>query len=161
MSIISFSDWLYETPVSTALRDTSWAIPTVQSVHLLAIGVVVGSAIVSDLRLAGMIATDETPRTVVRRYLPWMWWALVVLLATGLMLVVAEPGRTLNNTIFWLKMALVLFAFVLTLTFRKPLLDPGFDHDRANWQALVKPAAWISLMVWIVVIFCGRWIAYS
>jgi hypothetical protein len=161
MSIISFSDWLYTTPVSTAFRDTSWAIPTVQSIHLLAIGVIVGSAIVSDLRLAGVIATDESPRTVVRRYLPWMWSALAVLLATGLMLVVAEPGRTLGNTIFWLKMGLVLFAFLLTLTFRKPLLDPAFDDERAHWQAVVKPAAWLSLLVWILVIFLGRWIAYS
>ncbi|BAV63339.1 DUF6644 family protein [Sphingobium cloacae] len=161
MSITSFSDWLYATPVATSIRDTTWVIPTVQSIHILAIGVIVGSAIVSDLRLAGVIATDESPRAVARRYLPWMWTALVVLLTTGLILVVAEPGRTLGNTIFWLKMALVLFAFVLTLMFRKPLLDPAFEHDRAHWQAIAKPAAWISLVVWIVVIFCGRWIAYT
>jgi len=173
MSMISFSDWLYATPAATALRDTAWVIPTVQSIHILAIGVIVGSAIVSDLRLAGVIATDEPPRTIVRRYLPWMWWALAVLLATGLVLVIAEPGRTLNNTIFWLKMGLVLFAFLLTLAFRKPLLDPdfelerGFDvdpdceDDRAKWRAMVKPAAWLSILVWTVVIFCGRWIAYT
>ena len=161
MSITTFSDWLYATPVATAIRDTTWVIPTVQSVHILAIGVIIGSAIVSDLRLAGVIATDESPGNVVRRYLPWMWWALVVLLSTGTVLVVAEPGRTLHNTVFWLKMALVLFAFVLTLAFRKPLLNPAFEHDHASWAAIAKPAAWVSLLVWVAVIFCGRWIAYT
>lgn len=161
MSIETFANWLYETPLSTGFRDIAWVIPTVQSVHLLAIAIVVGSALVSDLRLAGVLACDETPAVVVRRYLPWMWGALVVLLATGIIMLIAEPGRTLGNTVFWAKMALVLFAFALTLTFRKPLLDPAFALEHASWRAAVKPAAWISLLVWVAVVFCGRWIAYT
>ena len=161
MSIQTFGDWLYETPFSTALRDTSWIIPTVQSIHILAIAIVIGSALVSDLRLAGVLANDESPATVVRRYLPWMWTALIVLLLTGILMVTAEPGRTLVNTTFWVKMALVLFAFALTLAFRKPLLDPEFRLEHAHWRAAVKPMAWISLIVWVLVIFCGRWIAYT
>jgi hypothetical protein len=161
MSIESFANWLYDTPVSTGIREVTWMIPTVQSIHLLSIAIVVGSALVSDLRLAGVLATDETPATVVRRYLPWMWYALVVLLLTGIVMVVAEPARTLGNTIFWIKMGLVLFAFALTLTFRKPLLDPAFALDHAGWRGAVKPAAWISLAVWVAVVFCGRWIAYT
>lgn len=161
MSITNVSDWLYATPVATTIRDTTWAIPTIQSVHLLAIAIIVGSALVSDLRLAGVLATDQSPGSIVRRYLPWMWGALGVLLLTGILLVVAEPGRTIGNTVFWAKMALVLFAFTLTLLFRKPLLDPQFSLDGAGWQAVAKPAAWISLLVWVLVIFCGRWIAYT
>ncbi len=161
MSLESFGNWLYDTPLSTTLREITWIIPTVQSIHILAIAVVVGSALVSDLRLAGVLATDEKPATVVRRYLPWMWAALIVLLSTGIVMLLAEPGRTLTNTVFWSKMALVLVAFALTLFFRKPLLDPSFSMEHANWASLVKPAAWISLAVWIAVIFCGRWIAYT
>lgn len=161
MSIETFGNWLYETPLATSIRDTAWIIPTVQSVHILAIAVVIGSALVSDLRLAGVLATEEAPSTVVRRYLPWMWRALIVLLLSGLLLVVAEPGRTLVNTVFWSKMGLVLLAFGLTLAFRKPLLDPEFSAEHAKWRRTVKPAAWLSLAVWVAVIFCGRWIAYT
>ena len=161
MSVQSIGNWLYETPLSTSIRDISWIIPTIQSVHILAIAILIGSSLVSDLRLAGVLATDETPATVVRRYLPWMWTALVVLLMTGLAMTLAEPGRTLTNAVFWTKMGLVLLAFTLTMVFRKPLLDPAFRVDHARWQALVKPAAWASLAVWIAVIFCGRWIAYT
>lgn len=161
MSVEAISGWLYETPFSTTLRDTNWVIPTVQSIHILAIGVVFGSALISDLRLAGVLATEETPATVVRRYLPWMWAALVVLLLTGLLMVLAEPGRTLGNTVFWSKMALVVLAFTLTLFFRKPLLNPAFQAEHARWRKAIKPAAWLSLAVWITVIFCGRWIAYA
>ncbi|WP_394659669.1 DUF6644 family protein [uncultured Novosphingobium sp.] len=161
MSLESFGNWLYDTSVSTGLREVTWIIPTAQSVHILAIAIVVGSALISDLRLAGVLATDESPSAVVRRYLPWMWVALIVLLATGTIMVVAEPSRTLTNTLFWAKMALVLLAFALTLFFRKPLLNPAFRLEHAGWAAMVKPAAWISLSVWVAVIFCGRWIAYT
>ncbi|MBX3563549.1 MAG: hypothetical protein KF730_03125 [Sphingomonas sp.] len=157
---MEFSLWLYDTPVSTMIREISWIVPTVQTIHIIAIAVVVGSALVTDLRLAGVLAIDEAPATVVRRYLPWMWGALIVLLLTGLVMLVGEPDRTLNNVVFWTKMALVVTAFALTLLFRRPLLDPEFSPKHAAWAKLVKPMAWVSLAIWIAVIICGRWIAY-
>ena len=152
---------LYRTAVSTQIREVAWVIPTVQSIHIVAIALVLGSAIVTDLRLAGVLATDETPRTVVRRHLPWMWGALLVLLATGIIMAVGEPNRVLMNNVFWLKMSLVLFAFVLTLLFRLPVLNPEFRIEHGRWAKMVKPMAWASLLIWIAVVYCGRWIAYA
>jgi hypothetical protein len=161
MNLHDFSSALYTTPISTGIRETAGIIPTTQSIHIIAVAVVVGSALVTDLRLAGVLATDETPQTVVRRYLPWMWAAIAVLLATGAILIVGEPNRVLGNLVFWTKMALVVLAFGLTLLFRYPILHPQFRLEHARWAALVKPMAWVSLLVWIAVIFCGRWIAYA
>jgi hypothetical protein len=160
MTLHDFSSALYTTPFSTGIRETPGLIPTTQSIHIIAIAVVVGSALVTDLRLAGVLATDETPQTVVRRYLPWMWGAIAVLLATGTIMAVGEPNRVLTNPLFWTKMALVVLAFVLTLLFRYPILHPQFRLEHARWAGLAKPMAWVSLVVWIAVIFCGRWIAY-
>jgi hypothetical protein len=161
MNIYEISGALYTTSISTGIRETAGVIPATQSIHIIAIAVVVGSALVTDLRLAGVLATDETPQTVVRRYLPWMWTALAVLLATGAILAVGEPNRVFANPVFWTKMALVVLAFGLTLLFRYPFLHPEFRLDHARWAALAKPTAWLSLLVWIAVIFCGRWIAYA
>lgn len=157
MFIQSFGEWLYDTPLSTTFREITWVIPAVQSVHILAIAVVIGSALVLELRLAGLIATDEAPGNVVRRYLPWIWKALVVLLASGTLLIVAEPARTLGNTVFWVKMALVLGAYLLTLAFRRPLLATS----AGDVATPAKPIAFVLLLVWIAVIFCGRFIAYT
>ena len=161
MNLLEFSKALYATPISTGIRETAGILPTTQSIHILAIAVVVGSALVTDLRLAGVLATDETPQTVVRRYLPWMWAAIAVLLTTGTILIVGEPNRVLANPVFWAKMLLVVLAFALTLLFRYPILHPQFQIEHARWAGLVKPTAWVSLLVWIAVIFCGRWIAYA
>ena len=161
MTMHEISQTLYATSISTGIRTTAGFIPTTQSIHIVAISVVVGSALVTELRLAGVLATDETPQTVVRRYLPWMWAAIAVLLATGAILAVGEPNRVLENPLFWTKMVLVVVAFGLTLLFRYPILHPQFRLEHARWAALVKPLAWVSLLVWIAVIFCGRWIAYA
>ncbi|NMN04578.1 MULTISPECIES: DUF6644 family protein [unclassified Novosphingobium] len=160
MSVEQFASNLYSSELSTSIREATWIIPTVQSIHIIAIAGVVGSAIVMDLRLAGVLATDETPQAVVRRHLPWMWTSLAILLCSGLVLGMAEPYRVLTNTAFWAKMALVLTGFVLTLLFRYPILHPEYRAEHARAAALVKPLAWASLAIWIVVIFCGRWIAY-
>lgn len=160
MSVEKFATNLYDTAISTGIREITWIIPTVQSIHIVAIAVVVGAAIVMDLRLAGVLATDETPQTVVRRHLPWMWSALGVLLTTGFILGLGEPYRVLTNAVFWTKMALVLTGFVLTLLFRYPVLHPEYSIEHSRAAKLVKPLAWASLAIWVVVVFCGRWIAY-
>lgn len=161
MSLATLSGELYRTAMSTEIRRVAWIIPTVQSIHIASISIVVGAALVSDLRMAGVLATDEMPRTVVRRYLPWMWAGLAVLLATGAIMTVGEPNRVLTNWVFWTKMTLVLVAFTLTLLFRYPIMRLGFRLEHGRWVKLVKPMAWASLAIWVAVIFCGRWIAYA
>jgi hypothetical protein len=160
MSVDQFAHNLYGTAISTTIREITWIIPAVQSIHIIAIAVVVGAAIVMDLRLAGVLATDETPQAVVRRHLPWMWSALGLLLTTGFVLGLGEPYRVLTNTVFWIKMGLVLTGFTLTLLFRYPILHPDYRVEHARMARLVKPMAWASLAIWVVVVFCGRWIAY-
>lgn len=152
--------WIYASPLSTAIRDLSWVVPTVQSVHILAIAVIFGAAVISDLRLAGVLATDEPSRGVIRRYYPWMRAALIVLLLTGLVMIIGEPDRVLVNTTFWLKMCLVVAAFTLAWSVRRPLLRPFAPAQDEDEKPSVKAVAWLSIALWCVVIFCGRWIAY-
>jgi uncharacterized membrane protein len=150
-------EWLYGTAVSSAIRDVDWIVPTVQAIHICAITVVVGSALVTELRIAGLIAPDESLNVVAQRYLPWMWRALAVLVATGLVMVVGEPERVLGNRIFWIKMTLVALGALLSVFLRKPLLRGGQQAQRQPTKAL----AWVLLILWVAVIFSGRWIAYT
>ncbi len=151
------SEWIYGTTLSAAIRDNTWVIPAVQSIHICAIAVVVGSALITELRVAGLVAADESLSVVAQRYLPWMWRALVVLLLSGLVMVLGEPDRELLNVTFWIKMVLVLTGAVASLGLRRPLLRPLTQSSRAPTKAL----AWTLLVLWVLVIFCGRWIAYS
>lgn len=157
MDMHSLTEWIYGTPLSAAIRDKSWVVPVVQSIHIIAIAVVVGCALVTELRIAGVVAPDESMKVVAQRYLPWMWRSLAVLLATGLVMIIGEPERTLTNVSFWIKMALVSTGVLASLGLRKPLLRPS----QPTGNAPAKVLAWALLALWVAVIFCGRWIAYS
>lgn len=154
-------EWIYQTALSNAIREVSWLVPAVQSLHILAIAVLLGAALMSDLRVARLFATDEPAHGVIRRYLPWSYGALAVLLLTGLTMCIGEPDRVLVNQIFWTKMGLVLAVFLLTLGLRRPFLDPRFQPG-STWRGRhARALAAVSLSLWMVVIVCGRWIAYG
>jgi hypothetical protein len=161
MSLHQLIEWTYQTPLSTTIRDVSWIVPAVQSLHILAIAVVLGAAVISDLRLAGLFAVDEPAHGVVRRYLPWSYIALAVLLITGLTMCIGEPDRVLVNQIFWTKMVLVVSVFLLTLGLRRPFLDPSFKPGSVWRGRHARALAGLSLLLWAAVVVCGRWIAYG
>ena len=155
-----FNDWLYETGFSTALRETSWMVPGLQTIHILAIAVLAVSALVSNLRLVGAFATDTNAAGVIRTYGRGFRMALAVLLVSGSLLIVIEPGRTLGNTTFWIKIALVVTAIVLTVLTQRGVKVPD-DGAPLQVSPAVKIAAGLCLLLWVAVIFCGRWIAYT
>lgn len=156
MSLQGLSDWLYASPLSQTIQSTEWIIPTVQSIHILAISVLFGSAMMMNLRMIGVIAGADARQDLFLRYMPWLWAALAVLVLTGMLMVVGEPERVLGNTVFWAKMGLVALAVCLCAILRKEAGKAIVPARR--WVRIV---AGVALLIWAVIIFCGRWIAYA
>jgi hypothetical protein len=150
---------IYNSPSSGFLRMETWIIPTVQSVHILAISVLVACAVLLDLKLAGILARADSGAALVRRYQPSLWAALAVLLVSGFTLLWAEPERVLGNWTFWSKMALVLTAFLLTFLLRRRLLAQ--QEGGVMPVMLDRTLGWIALAIWAAALFFGRWIAYT
>ena len=107
-----FCTWLQRTDASIAIQSHAWVIPTVQSVHILCIGAVSVSAIVIALRLFGVGWREQSTNDVSRTFLRVIWSALPALLVSGILMIVAEPVRSLENPVFILKMALLLLAIL-------------------------------------------------
>jgi hypothetical protein len=159
MSLHEFSVWLAATPVSGRIRAAAWLVPTVQSVHILAISVVIASAVLLNLRQLGF-AQDVPIAAYVRRYGPWLAGAILVLLLTGLTLIIGEPDRTMENWVFWTKMVLVGTGVILTAAFAVPVIGNAAYWDFGSRRIWAKVLTTLSLLVWIGVVVCGRWIAY-
>ncbi len=154
-----FTTWLAATPVSQAIGEIHWITPAVQCVHILAIAVVMSAILMMDLRLLGLVGRDDAMQMSSRRYLPWVWWSLPVLFVTGAALIIGEPRRSLQNPTFLLKMSLLIAATALTVLTEQPLLrNAGFWHNR---KGVAKVLAASSLIVWVAIVICGRWIAYT
>ncbi|WP_174290874.1 DUF6644 family protein [Sphingomonas bacterium] len=155
------SDWLATTSLSTAIANHNWAVPTLQSVHILAIAIVMSSIGMLDLRLAGFLGREQSMRGLTLRFYPWIWGALAVLLATGLLQIMAEPARELLNWVFWTKMGLIIGAALFTAPIPLLLEDCRYRDLPAGKRAIIRVCALISLALWVAVLTCGRWIAYA
>src|SRR6267142_712184 len=116
-----FCAWLEHTSMSQTIQTVNWIVPAVQTVHILAIAAVMGSVLMINLRLMGAVGRDQALPRFSERFLPVIWWALPVLLATGIIMIVGEPVRSLENPIFQLKMCLLIAAIIVTLGYQIPL----------------------------------------
>jgi len=156
-----FCEWLKVTPFSVALQSAAWAVPLVQTIHILAIGAVIGSGLMIALRTLGWVAPDQTLASTNLRFLRVIWWSLPVLLLTGLLMISAEPARSLENPAFLLKMALLLISIAVNFGYQSPLRkNPEFWEVSRTRRRLSQLLAFTSLLLWVGVIFSGRWIAY-
>src|SRR5215831_18954603 len=155
------SAWLERTQMNHAIQVHDWIVPIVQSIHILGIAVVASSALMINLRLLGLYAADQPLKEVLARFLPFIWWPLIILLLTGVVMIVGEPPRSLKNPVFQIKMALLFAALVATAVCQVTLRrHPGFGHLTAGRRAGAATLASVSTMLWVGIIFAGRWIAY-
>ncbi len=162
LGIGEFSKWLAATEVSHVIQTTTWIIPTLQTVHILCVAAVFSAAILVDLRIWRLIERDEPLPDMARRFLPTIWPVLLILLVTGSLLIVGEPRRSLLNSTFYLKMALLAVAILLTAGLQRSLSSSPNFWERDRWRRMAgRFAATVSILVWCSILFAGRWIAYT
>ncbi|MFT3906857.1 MAG: hypothetical protein QM718_11175 [Steroidobacteraceae bacterium] len=157
----TLSAWLAATPASIFISGHLWMTPAIQSVHILGIACLMGSALMINLRLLGWAARDQSLRAVEQRYAVWLWSAAAVLLVTGSLLVIGEPARELLNFLFLTKMLLVSIVLLLTWFMQRRLshrADAWEANERSRLGARLLGGG--SLFLWVAIISAGRWIAY-
>ncbi len=157
MTLERFFQWCYQSPVLGILRDSSYAIPIIQSVHLLGLTILLGTTVMLNLRLVGLGMRQLPLSTVARQLWPWSFAALLIMISSGVLVFLPDPVRYVNSGPFQLKMGLLALAIVYHFTiFRKvtrrepPLLGPLRN-------ALV---AFFSVTLWFSVGWAARAIAF-
>ena len=156
-----FAVWLSDTPVSTSIQNVLWIIPAVQTLHILAIATVLSSVAMIDLRIFGLAGRGVSMAETAARFIPWVWWSLLVLAVTGITLITGEPVRSLTNPAFQLKMVLLAIAIAVTIYFQLTLRrNAAFWDSSVSSAGLIRVAAFVTLLLWFAIAVAGRWIAY-
>ena len=136
--------------------------PIAQAVHILGIAVVMGSIVMVDLRLLGIAVPSQDAGEMIRRLMPWTWWALSLNAVSGLLFVAARPFRYFFNPVFGLKFSMLVPAIVLAfVVYHFSRKEAGYwerSLARRVWAQLIAAG---SLALWVGVVLAGRWIAYS
>ena len=157
-----FTDWVSATPLSLTFKTLGWLIPVSQSIHILAVAVVLSAFLMLTMRTAGVNARGVGISLVTARFLPWVWGAIVVLAVTGLLQMIAEPGRALPNPFFQAKIGFLAVIIVLLARFQRSMRrDPSTWDGLPVFPARVRATFGLILLLTVLIIFCGRWIAYS
>jgi hypothetical protein len=97
-----------------------------------------------------------------RRFAPWLWSGLAVLAVTGVILIVGEPVREFTAKSFWAKMILLVLGVASVLSFHRTLGSATDSQSRAFAFASGQKAVAVgTLVIWALIIFFGRAIAYD
>jgi len=156
MEIDRIFDWLQATPVAVAIRENDILFPWIECIHVLAIVLVVGTIFIVDLRLLGIASRDRPMSVLLREVLPYTWTAFAVAAVTGSLLFSSNATKYAHNTFFQIKMMLLVIAAANMGIFH--LIGA---HKRGQGLLSVRAAGAISLLVWVGVIACGRWIGFT
>jgi hypothetical protein len=160
MMIRQLCNWISQTRLSLFVQEVPWVIPTVQIVHILSIAVVISASVTMELRFLRASLPPRSVAAMTSRFFPWIWSALSILAITGGILISAEPARDLPNPVFQSKMALVSLVLANTLVLQHKIKRLASDVDPAGVTPAIKVIGFFSLIIWVSIIFAGRWIAY-
>jgi uncharacterized membrane protein len=159
--------WINTTPIHAWARAITAAtedkaLLAVQITHVLTVCLVAGSIGMFSLRMMGIIATGQPLAPVAHRLLPWTWGAIAVQILTGSFMVFDRPERAFDSLTFPYKMLFLLAAIVVTAVFGLSLRSDPYYWDKTDRRRLTaRFLGALSLVLWIGVIFAGRWIAYE
>lgn len=147
---------------SQFIRENEMAFPWLESVHVLAVAIVIGSIFVVDARLIGFRSYRQNASGVISDLLPYTWVAFILAVLTGSMMFCSDALRYGNSQIFQAKFVALALAGANMAIFHAT----GFRRI-ADWDIDLPPPAGariagiVSIAVWTAVVFLGRWIAFE
>jgi len=160
--IQEFCQWLHETPLAATVRANELLFPWVESIHVLAITLVLGSIAVVDLRLIGVASRGRPVTQLIREVLPVTWTAFVIAAITGSTLFASNAVEYSHNTAFQMKMLLMVLAGINMLVFHFVTYRGIGQWDQApRTPPAAKLAGLFSIAIWISIVAFGRWVGFT
>lgn len=162
MSLQALIAFFETSGVADSIRENDNLFPLIESIHVLAISLVVGSILAVDLRLLGLASMTRSVSRVTRGILPLTWCAFVVAVGSGGLLFISNATKYLANGYFVAKMLLIVIAGLNMLVFHfigvrdQPRWDNGI-----GLPLKARFAGALSILLWVAVVTCGRWIGFT
>lgn len=151
-------EWLEDSSLAAAIRQSAWLYPALEIVHIVGIVLLVGPALMFDLRLLGS-ARRLAVGSLANYLLPWSRKGLILVIPSGILLFITNSTTLAYNPVFWMKMSLLVVAALNALFFHR-VTRITFSPEMQLTPVTAKVNAIISLVSWLTIIACGRLLAY-
>jgi hypothetical protein len=155
----ALQEWMQSTPINGLVLNYAWSWPTLESLHFLALCVLMGALLIMDLRLIGF--NRIIPLKAVHALMPIAIVSFAINLITGLGFLFGEPYLYFANWAFWMKMGLIVLAginFLFYFTTVEPQILKLGPNDPTPTMA--KTVGVLSLVFWFGVLSYGRLLPY-
>jgi hypothetical protein len=165
MSIAALLAAIQAWPISAAIRGetpgTEWLFPIIETLHVMSLTLVVGSIAMVDLRLLSLASRDSSISRLSDEVLPWTWTAWCAAAVFGTLMFISKADTYAGNLQFRLKFVCMGLAALNML-----ILKFGAYRQVARWDSgetpmSAKVAGALSLLLWIGVVFFGRWVGFT
>jgi hypothetical protein len=156
-SLVATFTWLEGLAWTTALRESPYGYPLIETSHVASIVVFAGLVIMMDLRLVGLAFTDAPLAQIQRRLFPWQMGSFVPSTVTGILLFCVDPLRYYRNPLFLAKLVFLVFAGLNALAFHLKTYRSAGDWDAdPRLIATARLAGAASLLIWSLTIVTSR-----
>jgi len=156
MSLYDLFEACERTALGAGIKQSVWLFPAIESVHLLALGLLGGALLVLDLRLLGCGLTAQPIAAIERESRVWLLRALGAMVLTGALMFMSESVKLYGSPAFWVKACAIAVALAYTFGVRNPLAR----RARAV-NATTRALGATSIALWLTVASAGRWIGFS
>jgi len=156
--LYEFAQWSEATGLGKLIRNSQYAFPIVEFFHLAALAIIGGAILLVDMRLLGLGLKRTSVAQLARDAQPWVTGSLVVMLVSGIALYTSEATKCYQSPAFWIKMISLALAILFTYTIRK---NTAAADERGVSPAAGKFVGGISLVLWFMVAWGGRWIGFG
>ena len=157
----NFLQWLANTPFSTMMRESNWAEPIVETIHVLTLTLFLGFAILLDMRLLGVALRRQPVSQVLARLNPWLFGGFAVMITSGVLLFVGDPVSFYSTTFFKVKMIMLVLAGLNVMIFNGTIGRKTSEWDLDPRTPVgAKVAGIVSIALWVLIVAAGRAIAY-
>jgi len=146
--------WIQHTSLSTEIRRSDWAVMALEAIHLLGLALLGGAACITALaalRRTGLHGMSLT--TLAKGLRPLFGVGLLLMVASGTLIVLSMPFKYYLNLAFRLKMLLLVAAIAATvwlLQMRRKSASTGPQRGLAL----------IAMLLWLGVGCSGRLIGF-
>lgn len=156
----AFGGWLATTWLHDFATVYRWTWPAMETIHFLALGVLVGTIGVLDLRLIGF--AKRLPLAPLQALVPWGVGAFSVNVLTGIVFIAGTPYQYFYNFAFQMKVLCMAVAGLNILVFyaggvarRTFLVGAGEAVPLAG-----RITGFVSLFMWVGVMYWGRMLTF-
>lgn len=159
--LVSLCTWLENTELGMFISVSDWAFPTIETIHVFFLVIVVGTVAIVDLRLLGVASRNRSVSKLSREVLPITWGAFLGALISGSLLFISNATHYFANGPFRFKMICMALAGLNMLIFHfMTYRDVQRWDDDVITPKAARIAGALSLIFWILVVAFGRWIGF-